>query len=104
MTRGAAVYALTLTLLATSTACASQTTLNCGTRDGKQTPSSSERSYFEFTHPIKRVAVIGAGTGGVQHAAALVDHGFEVRLFERKPNAGGVWSYSSRKPLHAPFP
>lgn len=60
--------------------------------------------HFVFPHSIKRVAVIGAGPSGIQHAAALVEHGFEVRLFERKPRPGGAWSYSPKKPAYATFP
>lgn len=67
-------------------------------------PSKLNDQYFEFPNEIKRVAVIGAGAAGVQHAAALVDHGFEVRLFERRPSPGGVWVYSPKKPLPAAFP
>lgn len=67
-------------------------------------PAHRPDEHFKFSHLIKKVAVIGAGTGGVQHAAALVEHGFDVRLFERKPTPGGVWSYSERKPLPAAFP
>lgn len=31
---------------------------------------------------VKRVAVLGAGNGGINAAADLSDRGFEVRLFE----------------------
>lgn len=69
-----------------------------------QAGPSKSNEYFKFPNEIKRVAVIGAGAAGVQHAAALVDHGFEVRLFERRPSPGGVWVYSPKKPLPAAFP
>lgn len=65
-------------------------------------PESSQ--YYKFPFVINRVAVVGAGTAGVQHAAALVDQGFEVRLFERRPDPGGVWLYSPKKPLSPAFP
>lgn len=60
--------------------------------------------YYVFPHPIKRVAVIGAGPTGLQHAATLLEHGFEVRLFERAPMPGGQWLYSDKVPVHAAFP
>ena len=65
--------------------------------------SSSET--YQFPHPIRRVAVIGAGPAGLQAAAALVDHGFEVRLFDRTRNPGGNWQYSGDViPIPASFP
>lgn len=61
-------------------------------------------AYFKFPHEIRRVAIIGAGAGGLQQASALINQGFEVRLFERKPTPGGVWTYSEKKPIQASFP
>lgn len=66
-------------------------------------PDESE-NYHVFKHPIKRVAVIGAGANGLQQAAVMLDHGFEVRLFERAPMPGGVWLYTDMTPVPAPFP
>lgn len=36
-------------------------------------------------------------------AAALIEHGFEVRLFDRSPGPGGNWYYSSKPPLPIKF-
>ena len=60
--------------------------------------------YYQFTDEIRRVAVIGAGATGLQTAASLIEHGFEVRLFERADNSGGNWYYQDQTPIHASFP
>lgn len=60
--------------------------------------------HYIFQHPIKRVAVIGAGPSGLQHAATLLEHGFEVRMFERAPMPGGLWFYTDLTPVPASFP
>jgi NADPH-dependent 2,4-dienoyl-CoA reductase/sulfur reductase-like enzyme len=57
-----------------------------------------------FELEIRRVAVIGAGPSGLQAAAALIDHGKQVRLFERTPTPGGNWNYNRITPVPAPFP
>ncbi|KAF7323843.1 Dimethylaniline monooxygenase [Mycena kentingensis (nom. inval.)] len=69
------------------------------------------RSRFEFHHPVKRVAVIGAGPAGLQAAAALVEHKhrdggprFVVRLFERAPGPGGNWFYTEETPVREAYP
>ena len=60
--------------------------------------------YYHFKHPIRRAAVIGAGASGLQHAATLVEHGLQVRLFDRTPNPGGNWQYTPLRPIPASFP
>jgi len=40
----------------------------------------------------KRVAVIGAGACGLVCAKVLIDDGFNVTVFERQKQIGGVWS------------
>ncbi|OAN38958.1 flavin-containing monooxygenase [Mycolicibacterium iranicum] len=40
----------------------------------------------------QRVAVIGAGPGGLVSARWLLSRGFEPTLFEQEPNLGGQWS------------
>lgn len=63
-----------------------------------------ETDYTKFSHPIRRVAVIGAGPSGLLHAATLIEHGFRVRLFERAPRPGGVWYYTPETPVPAKYP
>jgi cation diffusion facilitator CzcD-associated flavoprotein CzcO len=42
---------------------------------------------------IKRVAVIGAGIGGLISAKSLKDEGYydTIKVFERNPKSGGTW-------------
>lgn len=44
-------------------------------------------------HSIRKVAVIGAGSGGLIAANVLKEEGFHVTIFEKEPNVGGVWKY-----------
>lgn len=53
---------------------------------------------------IESVAVIGAGISGVSTASHLLLAGFNVTVFERSGNVGGVWVYDPRPPLTPPFP
>ncbi|KAJ7707006.1 FAD/NAD-P-binding domain-containing protein [Mycena olivaceomarginata] len=57
-----------------------------------------------FDHPIRRVAVVGAGPAGLQAAAKLIEHNFMVRLFERAPHPGGNWLYSEETPVRESYP
>ncbi|KAJ7615052.1 FAD/NAD-P-binding domain-containing protein [Mycena polygramma] len=71
----------------------------------QQTPFSTANSQWtRFHHPIKRIAVIGAGPAGLQAAAKLVEHNFTVRLFERAPSPGGNWFYTDETPVREPYP
>ncbi|KAJ6555342.1 FAD/NAD-P-binding domain-containing protein [Mycena vulgaris] len=60
--------------------------------------------WTTFHHPIRRVAVVGAGPAGLQAAAKLIEHNFTVRLFERAPHPGGNWFYSEETPVREPYP
>ena len=61
--------------------------------------------YHKFEHPIKCVAVIGAGPAGLQAAATLKEHNFTaVRLFERQEKPGGTWYYQESTPVREPYP
>lgn len=62
-----------------------------------------ESQYYELPYEVKRVAVIGAGPNGLQHAATLLEHGFEVKLFEQAPQPGGIWLYTEKTAIPAPF-
>lgn len=45
-----------------------------------------------------RIAVVGAGISGLVAARTLRDFGFEVSVFDRTPDIGGVWSATRRYP------
>ncbi|GAA5925067.1 flavin-containing monooxygenase [Sporobolomyces koalae] len=45
---------------------------------------------------LGRVAIVGAGLTGVSSAAHLVDHGFDVVIFEAESDVGGVWARENR--------
>ncbi len=45
-----------------------------------------------------RVAVVGAGYAGLGTARMLLRCGFEVTVFDRAPDVGGVWSRTRRYP------
>lgn len=71
---------------------------------GTKLNKDGSNDYHVFEHPIKKVAIIGAGANGLQQAAVLLEHGFEVRLFERAPLPGGVWLYSDKSTVPVSFP
>ena len=45
-----------------------------------------------------RIAVVGAGFAGLSTAKVLRQSGFDVTVFERAPDVGGVWSRTRRYP------
>lgn len=45
-----------------------------------------------------RVAIIGAGFAGLATAKVLTQAGHEVRVFDKSPDVGGVWSRTRRYP------
>ncbi|HEV3171874.1 MAG TPA: NAD(P)/FAD-dependent oxidoreductase [Actinocrinis sp.] len=45
-----------------------------------------------------RIAIIGAGVAGLVTAKVLTQAGHEVRIFEKAPDVGGVWSRTRRYP------
>ncbi|KAI8342130.1 hypothetical protein BC941DRAFT_346314 [Chlamydoabsidia padenii] len=59
---------------------------------------------YHFRHPIKRVAVVGAGPAGVTAAKNLLKQGFDIQLYERNTKVGGNWVYSepAQSDLHIP--
>ncbi|KAJ7763106.1 FAD/NAD-P-binding domain-containing protein [Mycena maculata] len=72
----------------------------------QQEPFSSQPTdqWTVFHHPIKRVAVIGAGPAGLKAAAEFLEHNFTVRLFDRAPQPGGNWFYTEETPAREPYP
>ncbi|KAJ6518410.1 FAD/NAD-P-binding domain-containing protein [Mycena vulgaris] len=81
--------------------------LATGANSQWQAPFSSKETgapWTVFHHPIKRVAVLGAGPAGLQAAAKLIEHNFTVRLFERAPSPGGNWYYTDETPAREPYP
>ncbi|KAF8309282.1 FAD/NAD(P)-binding domain-containing protein [Clavulina sp. PMI_390] len=63
--------------------------------------NNAEDQYWQLPNEIRRVAVIGAGPAGLVFASTLIEHGFEVRMFERAPNPGGIWHYTDKVPVPA---
>jgi len=47
---------------------------------------------------IKTVGIVGAGFAGLSTAKVLKGFGYEVTVFEKAPDVGGVWSRSRRYP------
>ncbi|MEH0826506.1 MULTISPECIES: flavin-containing monooxygenase [unclassified Micromonospora] len=45
-----------------------------------------------------RIAIVGAGFAGLSAAKVLRQSGFEVTVFEKAPDVGGVWSRTRRYP------
>ncbi len=48
----------------------------------------------------KQVAVIGAGAAGLVSAAILLQNGFEVTVYEKSSNVGGVWNYAESNAMY----
>jgi cation diffusion facilitator CzcD-associated flavoprotein CzcO len=40
---------------------------------------------------LKTVAIVGAGPSGLVSAKVLLDDGFDVTLFDRQRELGGIW-------------
>ena len=47
------------------------------------------------SQPIRRVAVIGGGAAGIATARQMKQQGFEVFLFERSDDVGGLWRFNT---------
>jgi NADPH-dependent glutamate synthase beta subunit-like oxidoreductase len=57
---------------------------------------SWERGFKVFENPTARrekIAVVGSGPGGLSCAAELAKDGYQVKVFEAKPEPGGVLRY-----------
>ncbi|MEJ7716402.1 MAG: FAD-dependent oxidoreductase [Thermoleophilaceae bacterium] len=42
------------------------------------------------------IGIIGAGFAGLSHAKVLREFGFDVTVFDKTPDVGGVWSRTRR--------
>ena len=47
---------------------------------------------------IQSVGIVGAGFAGVSSAKVLKSFGYDVTVYEKEPDVGGVWSASRRYP------
>jgi cation diffusion facilitator CzcD-associated flavoprotein CzcO len=50
------------------------------------------------TTMIRTVGIVGAGFAGLSTAKVLKSFGFDVTVFEKEPDVGGVWAASRRYP------
>ncbi|OBZ83530.1 Thiol-specific monooxygenase [Choanephora cucurbitarum] len=73
-------------------------------RSGVYNAGVDQSQKHKFKHPIRKIAVIGAGPAGLPTAKHLLDEGIEVKIFERNSAAGGTWIYHKEKPLNPKFP
>ena len=55
-------------------------------------PATSRRSPTTTT---TRVAIIGAGAGGIAAAKYMIAAGFDVTVFETGSHIGGLWVYEN---------
>ncbi|EAU87107.2 hypothetical protein CC1G_05796 [Coprinopsis cinerea okayama7 len=94
--KGLFVY---LAVLVSSGVCTQQEPLQWGSSSSPRPQES-----YEFKWPIKKVAVIGTGVGGLQAYRELTQHGFAVDIYERDNVPGGNWHYTDETPLDAPIP
>ncbi|HET9432093.1 MAG TPA: NAD(P)-binding protein, partial [Chitinophagaceae bacterium] len=47
---------------------------------------------------VKTIGIIGAGLSGIVTAKTCIDYGYEVKVFEKEPELGGVWASTRRYP------
>ena len=45
-----------------------------------------------------KIAIVGAGFGGLSSAKVLTEFGHDVTVFEKESEVGGVWTASRRYP------
>ena len=62
-------------------------------------PEGSTTEFPIMTHQVKRIAIIGAGSGGLAALKIFIHdipkrdgERWEIDLFERRSNLGGIWS------------
>lgn len=69
------------------------------------TTRSSEAEMSTILPSISRVAIIGAGAGGLVAARALREqnHFTKIDVYERRGDVGGVWNYTPQSAsVHVP--
>ncbi|RXW23563.1 hypothetical protein EST38_g2289 [Candolleomyces aberdarensis] len=66
--------------------------------------SAPNPDSYKFKWPVKRVAVIGTGVGGLIAYRELTENGYEVDIYERDNLPGGNWHYTDETPVDAPIP
>ncbi|KAJ6457517.1 hypothetical protein DFH09DRAFT_1349621 [Mycena vulgaris] len=67
--------------------------------------SLDEPEGYQFKWPVNKVAIIGAGVGGLIAYREFTGAGFaHVRVFERDDVPGGNWHYTEETPVDAPIP
>lgn len=49
-------------------------------------------------HTVRKIGIIGAGLGGLVTAKTCLEYGYDVTVFEKESELGGVWSSSRRYP------
>ncbi|KDQ18078.1 hypothetical protein BOTBODRAFT_29394 [Botryobasidium botryosum FD-172 SS1] len=64
----------------------------------------AQASNFDFKRNITRVAIIGAGAGGLITFRELKNAGYNVRLLERDSVPGGNWRYTEDAYPSTPYP
>ncbi|KAJ3794505.1 hypothetical protein GGU11DRAFT_795974 [Lentinula aff. detonsa] len=71
----------------------------------KMREEDTSLSAYEFQWPIHKVAIIGAGAGGLIAYREFARLGYQIRLFERDSMPGGNWHYTEDEtPPDAPIP
>ncbi|KIJ50177.1 hypothetical protein M422DRAFT_160150, partial [Sphaerobolus stellatus SS14] len=66
--------------------------------------TDSTDPFYKLQWPIRKVAIIGAGVGGLIAYQELSQAGFDVHVYERDHSPGGNWHYTEEIPLDAPVP
>ncbi|KAG6852181.1 hypothetical protein C0991_002328, partial [Blastosporella zonata] len=67
-------------------------------------PSSGGSNSYNLKWPVKKVAIIGAGPGGLLNYREFTQAGFDVHLFERDYIPTGNWHYTEETPVDAAIP
>lgn len=63
-----------------------------------------ESDSYQFSWPIHKVAIIGAGPSGLVAYRDFAHAGFDVYLFERDTVPGGTWHYTEEAHTKTPMP